>query len=125
MKSPPPLAFGSGLLARGLAHHEQERAFGGLSASDKKRIQSSKVADKKNEQLGTQVLRPGTWLSRTWHAEVHQVVILDDGVEYRGEHFGSLSAVARRITGTRWSGPRFFGLNASRLGTLGVTTNGQ
>ena len=49
-------------------------------------------------------------MTRTWRGVLHQVAVTDDGLEYRGERFGSLSEVARRITGTRWSGPLFFGL---------------
>lgn len=120
MKSPPPPAFGAGLLGRALAYREQERALGGLGAADLKRIKcgASAAADMAS------VVKPGTWLSRTWHGEVHQVVVLDNGVEYRGERFASLSAVARRITGTRWSGPRFFGLNSPQLGKMGVIGDG-
>jgi len=124
MKSPPPPAFGSGLLARALAYREQERALGGLTVADTKRIKRSASANNNEEPLAQEPLRTGTWLSRTWHGEVHQVIILDDGVEYCGEHFSSLSAVAREITGARWSGPRFFGLNSPRLGKMGVTSDG-
>ena len=51
-------------------------------------------------------------LIREWHGIGHQVTIIDKGVRYRGEPYRSLSEVARRITGTRWSGPRFFGVKA-------------
>lgn len=120
MKSPPPPAFGAGLMGRALAYREQERALGGLSSADLKRIKCGALAAADSAS----VVKPGTWLSRTWHGEVHQVVVLDNGVEYRGERFASLSAVARRITGTSWSGPRFFGLNSPRLGRMGVTEDG-
>ena len=120
MKSPPPPAFGAGLMGRALAYREQERALDGLSSADLKRIKS--VGD--NPVSSPPEIRPGTWLSRTWHGEVHQVVVLEHGVEYRDERFASLSAVARRITGTRWSGPRFFGLNSPRLGRMEVNGDG-
>lgn len=120
MKSPLPPAFGAGLMGRALAYREQERALGGLSSADLKRIKCGATATANTAS----VVKPGTWLSRTWHGEVHQVVVLDNGVEYRGERFASLSAVARRITGARWSGPRFFGLNSPRLGRMGVTEDG-
>jgi hypothetical protein len=55
-------------------------------------------------------LKPGTRLVREWHGEVHQVTVLGHGVEYRGTTYRSLSEVARLITGTRWSGPLFFGV---------------
>ncbi len=124
MKSSPPPAFGSGLLARALAYHEQEKALGGLSAADRKQIKgaASRSGDGKRPPISD--APPGTWLARTWHGEVHQVFVLDDGVEYRGELYASLSAVARTITGARWSGPRFFGLKSSRLRQIEVTNSG-
>lgn len=56
------------------------------------------------------VLSPGTRLLREWQGSTHQVTVLDSGFEYAGKKFKSLSAVARSITGTAWSGPLFFGL---------------
>jgi hypothetical protein len=56
-------------------------------------------------------LKPGATLVREWHGEEHTVVVTEDGFEWRGLHWRSLSAIAREITGVRWSGPRFFGLN--------------
>jgi hypothetical protein len=53
---------------------------------------------------------PGTLLIREWRGAAHQVTVHDDGVAYQGKRYGSLSEVARLITGTRWSGPLFFGL---------------
>jgi hypothetical protein len=47
---------------------------------------------------------------RAWQGETHTVLVLEDGFEWQGEQHASLSAIARKITGTRWSGPRFFGL---------------
>jgi hypothetical protein len=64
-------------------------------------------------------LKPGTRFVREWRGTLHQVMILEEGVLFRGQHYGSLSEVARVITGSRWSGPRFFGLNASRAENLG------
>jgi hypothetical protein len=58
-------------------------------------------------------LKQGTVLTRSWHGALHQVRVTNDGFDYRGERFGSLSEVARRITGTRWSGPLFFGLKGA------------
>ncbi len=54
--------------------------------------------------------KAGTRLLREWQGVIHEVVIEAEGVRYKGERYPSLSAVAREITGTRWSGPRFFGL---------------
>ena len=55
---------------------------------------------------------PGSVLIREWHGVSHRVTVLADGVLLRGARYRSLSEVARKITGTRWSGPRFFGLRA-------------
>jgi hypothetical protein len=55
-------------------------------------------------------------LLREWHGVTHEVVILDDGVLFRGKRCSSLSEVARMITGSRWSGPTFFGLNSVSKG---------
>jgi hypothetical protein len=56
----------------------------------------------------------GTVLIREWHGTKHQVTVLKDGFLYRAKRFGSLSRIARAITGSRWSGPLFFGLKSSR-----------
>ncbi len=55
-------------------------------------------------------LKPGLRLVREWRGETHDVLVLEEGFEWNGERRRSLSAIAREITGTRWSGPRFFGL---------------
>lgn len=125
MRSPAPPAFGKGLLARALTYHLQEKAFGGLSGADRRRIRSLAARPEGSPAEAGQQLRPGTWLSRTWQGEVHQVVVLEQGVDYRGARYSSLSAVAREITGAHWSGPRFFGLQSPRLGKLGVTTDAR
>ena len=118
-----PPAFGSGLLARAIAHQVQESALGGLSKADQKRLMASGSSGK--VEAATGAVKPGTWLSRTWHGDVHQVIVLESGFEYRGERFSSLSEIAKRITGSHWSGPRFFGLHSPRLGKLGVSADGR
>lgn len=123
MRTDAPPAFGSGLLARALAHGVQENAQGGLSKADLKRLLAFGSSGKVDAASGA--VKPGTWLSRTWHGEVHQVIVLEGGFEYLGERFSSLSEIAKRITGAHWSGPRFFGLSSPRLGKLGVTANGS
>lgn len=55
-------------------------------------------------------IRPGVEIVRVWKEETHRVVVVEGGFLYRGDHYRSLSVIARKITGTRWSGPRFFGL---------------
>ena len=60
-------------------------------------------------------LRPGTRLVREWRGVTHTVLIHADGIEWRGQRYRSLTVVARKITGARWSGPRFFGLRQRQL----------
>jgi Protein of unknown function (DUF2924) len=56
------------------------------------------------------MLRPGTTLVRQWRGHAHTVLVGEDGFEYEGRHYRSLTVIAERITGAHWSGPRFFGL---------------
>ena len=124
--TPSPAAFGSGLLARALAHEVQAKALGGgLTKSELKRLaQLNRKDDRVRDSAATGPAKPGTWLSRTWHGEAHNVVVLESGFEYRGARYGSLSEIARLVTGTQWSGPRFFGLYSPRLGSLKVGLDG-
>jgi len=57
-----------------------------------------------------QEFKPGTRLVRAWNGKTHEVIVLESGYQWRGDHYRSLSHIAREITGTQWSGPRFFGL---------------
>jgi hypothetical protein len=54
--------------------------------------------------------KTGTRLIREWQGQTHEVTVLDKGYHWQGDHYRSLSRIAKEITGTRWSGPRFFGL---------------
>jgi hypothetical protein len=123
--SAPP-AFGISLLARALAYRLQEKKLGGLSNAELRRLArlGKKEERTRARPTKTSIVKPGTWLSRTWHGEVHQVIVLESGFDYRSERYASLTAIARVITGANWSGPRFFGLHSPRLGKLGVTVNG-
>ena len=121
-----PPAFGSGLLARALAHELQVKAHGGgLTKAELRRLaQLNRKDDRVRDGAASGPVKPGTWLSRTWHGDVHQVVVLDGSYEYRGTRYRSLSEIARLITGTQWSGPRFFGLYSPRMGKLAVGRDG-
>jgi hypothetical protein len=96
-------------MIRAVAYKMQERVYGGLSASTRRAL-----ADKSPTAttVAPPEARPGTVLLREWHGVTHQVTVLEGGVLYRGKRHRSLSEVARLITGSRWSGPTFFGLNA-------------
>src|SRR5713226_5353449 len=108
----PPPRISRELLARAIAHRLQEKVFGGLAPATR-RLLDRVAADRSSRRARLSLARkaaPGTLLIREWRGAAHQVTVHDDGVAYHGKRYGSLSEVARLITGTRWSGPLFFGL---------------
>lgn len=110
---PPPMRLSRDLLVRGIVYKLQERAFGGLSKSMLRRLTKGAHRSRAGESRGSAaaiVTKPGTRLVREWCGVTHSVLVLADGVEWRGQRYRSLSVVAREITGAHWSGPRFFGL---------------
>jgi len=123
--TPAPPALGLALIRRALAARLQEPEAGKLTQVELRQLGAlGRKNERRKEGRISSEAKPGTWLSRTWRGEVHEVVVLESGCEYRGQTFGSLSAVASHITGAKWSGPRFFGLNSPRLGELKVAANG-
>jgi len=109
------------LLMLGVGWKIQERAYGGLRAATKRTLtELSKSLERDGDVTRSRVtrLKPGVKLIREWHGKTHTVVVLEDGFEWRGKQWRSLSVIARTITGMHWSGPRFFGLNA-RTGKSG------
>lgn len=128
------------LLLRELAWHAQQSLQGGMDADTRtllraviRQAKGEPVGEGKDEarrqaggQKGARVtpksprpqLRPGSKLVRAWHGVEHEVMVLENGkrFEYRGETYRSLTQIARLITGTHWSGPRFFGLH--RVGSM-------
>jgi hypothetical protein len=109
---PPPRASRD-LLMRAVAYRIQERALGGLSASTRRlleRISDDAAARRVVRVTPTRKLRTGAILLCEWGGVQHQVTVLANGVLFRSKQYRSLSEVARIITGSRWSGPLFFGL---------------
>ena len=104
------------LLRLGLGYRLQEQRSGGLGRAT--RILLRQVAAGAGKGTGTaplpRKLTPGTRLVRDWHGISHTVTVLEDGFEYDGQKWKSLSAIARAITGARWNGPLFFGLAERR-----------
>lgn len=103
--SPPKIS--AGLLRLALAHALQSKALGGISKS----------TDRKLCELaaGTNGPSPGTRLSRSWKGKLHIVTVTEDNrFSWQGKDWDSLSVIARTITGTRWSGPAFFGTRVKR-----------
>jgi hypothetical protein len=114
--SPPPARLGRTLMMRGIAYRMQEQALGGLRPATRRRLAraAEEIGAGRAPSPTANAIKPGTRLLREWQGVVHEVILLEDGVQYRGETWKSLSAVAREITGTRWSGPLFFGLKERR-----------
>ena len=110
-KDPPP-NLRKELMVPILAYRMQEREFGGLSHTARRRLQEVAVSlrtDKPSQERPDSAPQTGTRLLRVWRGETHEVIAKGSGYEYRGETYSSLSRIAREITGTRWSGPLFFG----------------
>jgi hypothetical protein len=108
----PSREIGRSFLTRAIAYRLQERAYGGLKPSTRRLL--TRVAEEtatggsaKKPQIRKAQSR--TILIREWQGNPHRVTMLDDGVSFNGKRYRSLSEVAREITGSRWSGPRFFG----------------
>src|SRR6202166_2187627 len=117
-RMPPPMRFSRDLLTRGISYKLQERAYGGLSTATARKLeQAGAVSLSRGSATPAPPLslRPGTRLVREWGGVTHMVLIHADGIEWRGQRYRSLSLVARKITGARWSGPRFFGLRRRPL----------
>ena len=113
-QGPPPKRLSRELLLRGITYRIQERAFGGLSKSVLRRMSAAapETPSGSNRMAPRTIVKPGTRLVREWNGQTHTVLVHADGVEWRGKRYRSLSVVARAITGTHWSGPRFFGLTS-------------
>jgi hypothetical protein len=114
-KQSPPKGISRRLLEYSAAYQLQVKTFGGLKPTVRRKLRQAtrrtnksvpaNIAEKISESLS-----PGTRLLREWHGHTHTVEVIDCGFLHEGETYKSLSHVARVITGTRWSGPRFFGL---------------
>src|SRR4051794_3927046 len=110
-----PKSFGPDLLRRSIAHRIQEKAYGGLSRSTQRLLDQmmKAFAAKPNGKIVLpRRIKSGSVLVREWKGRSHRVMVLADGFAYDGKTFGNLSEIAVLITGTRWNGPRFFGLRS-------------
>lgn len=103
---PPPVLRSRDLLARMLAWRIQAEAFGGLDADLTRRLRRGVGLSAARSDLPS-----GTRMVREWQGETHEVEALEAGFRYRGTLYRSLSAVAGVITGVKWNGRRFFGLD--------------
>jgi hypothetical protein len=103
----PPRLRSVALLRRLIAWRIQVEACGGLDAGTRKLLRGGASGPES-------LLAPGTVLTREWQGVRHRVEVTDDGLIHDGRRWSSLSEIARAITGTRWNGPRFFGLREPR-----------
>jgi hypothetical protein len=112
----PPATLGRDILALAIAYGRQERLYGGLTkpvANELDRLLDRVLRNGGTKGPGapaTQLPRTGTVLVREWQGTAQHVTIVNDGFLWNGETHRSLSSIARAITGTKWNGPRFFGL---------------
>ena len=114
----PPRHVSVRLMRKALAYEAQVAAHGDHAPSVKKRLRDVLNAGRKRGGNGPgrkkppagALLKPGTHLVREWNGRTYQVAVEEDGFRMDGRHYRSLSAIARKITGAHWSGPRFFGV---------------
>jgi Protein of unknown function (DUF2924) len=100
---PAPGWIQENLLREAIGWQMQAAKSGGLTAAERRQLRSGIPS------CSSQVY-PGSRLIRVWQGETHQVMVLEDGYLYADKRWRSLSAIAKAITGTRWSGPVFFGV---------------
>jgi Protein of unknown function (DUF2924) len=112
----PPAAFGPDLLRRSIAQKLQEDAYGKLPSSAQRDLNRMVASLEKNPANRIDLPRrimAGAVLVRDWKGTAHRVTVAENGFSYQQRSYASLSEIAREITGTRWNGPRFFGLRSS------------
>ena len=107
------------LLFRVLAYRLQADQLGDLDSKDKRLLDGSATPEDAGQRAvdssrSTADIRPGTMLAREWNGQMHRVAVLADGFAWNGKTYPSLSKIAHAVTGTRWNGPRFFGLRDKR-----------
>lgn len=108
----PPKGLTKDIMGRMIAYRIQEEAFGGLDRETVKLLDRLARGEKPNEL--NRRLKPGTVLLREYEGERHTVTVVPGGFLWRDETYSSLSTIAHAITGTKWNGPRFFGLRERR-----------
>ena len=113
----PPRRISRDLLMRALAYRIHEKALGGLKPSTRRllaKVEADASARRSLQVVPEPTLKPGTVLLREWHGTQHQVIVREDGIVFQGRQYNSLSQVAYRLTGAKWSEPHFFGLRPNR-----------
>jgi hypothetical protein len=110
----PPVGVRNNFLMHGIAYRMQEKALGRLKPATRRFLEKFDNTSRQ-QRLPVVSIKPGTRLIREWHGVTYDVIILKNSVMCNGKHYRSLSEVARGITGTRWSGPLFFGLKKQEV----------
>ncbi len=109
---PPPKHLSTSFMLRALGWEAQAKASGGLPTDIKRALQS--IAKGKQPKLAVpRKVATGTHLVREWNGRTYQVEVLEQGFRMDGRKYCSLTAIAKKITGANWSGPRFFGLKGT------------
>ena len=109
----PPQGLSRDLMIRGLADKLQQRAHGGPSRALQRRLQILAGEFERGARSFDPgiILKTGAMLVRQWRGRAHTVLVREDGFEYEGRRYRSLTVIAEQITGAHWSGPRFFGVS--------------
>ena len=122
VRLPPPSKLGRDLLVRIIADKLQQATLGGLPPAAKRKLAALAGSDALDREATARSpllrLKPGSKLVREWCGRTHTVLVLEDGFEHDGKRFASLTQIARAVTGTHWSGPRFFGLAGTKHGRM-------
>ena len=115
----PPPGLSRDLIIRGLADKLQHRAHAGASRTLQRRLDilAGELGKGALSVNPGRVLKTGARLLRQWRGQTHTVLVGEDGFEYQGQRYRSLTVIAERITGAHWSGPRFFGLSERARGS--------
>ena len=115
-KTGPPVGSQNKFLLYAVAHRMQEKALGGLKPATRRFLEKAAEDNALRQQMLPVIsMKTGTRLLREWHGVTYEVIIMEDGMQCNGKRYRSLSEVARAITGTRWSGPLFFGLKKQEV----------
>jgi hypothetical protein len=108
-KHPPPAYLSVAFRTKAREYHGQCKRAGGLPAQTRRALHQI-AAGKSVKDMPLSPTKAGTHYVREWNGRTYQVEVVQGGFEMDGRVWSSLSAIAKHITGTTWSGPRFFGL---------------
>jgi len=116
-RTKPPAQIGRNLLMSSIAYRLQEQILGGLQPELRRQLRAIAGRARYDDEpaLAAPRLKPGTKLLRDWQGHAHEVLVCDEGFVWQQARYRSLSQIARAITGTRWSGPVFFGLKSRTI----------